>query len=339
MVCGISTPARARVTGNAPRFSHGMRSPVKRLLFVTGSLLALTENARAYSVGPGLRPRGGRGPLASGAAIQAPARMAFSPETAPGSLMPLVSVSAGSQVGSRRSGARAFESCIRPGRGSDAARRCVLFDIDNCLVDVRYRTREAVNRVAREEGRNDLIGLPVSAMRYNGKQTAAALGLDAGMAAKLRRRWNKVFWSPRSLKLDRGIPETMELAKQAAGAGFDVFYLTGRDSQMQRATVRQLRRLGLPGVSPRSVVCKPDKPRHDTPRFKGAVVSWLRRLGYHVGAFVSDSRADIAEAQRRLPVERCFLVDFPVGPGGPAPRIAPGTPVIRIDGDRLPASD
>lgn len=213
----------------------------------------------------------------------------------------------------------------RPGEGLR-----VIFDIDNTLVDTRARTRAAADRFARRSpDYAPLAGLPLSAIRYDGQETARALGLDAAAARAFHADWDRFFWQPESLRHDRPMRTTVQLARQAKAAGAEVFYLTGRIESLKEPTIGQLRRLGLPDADAAHVVCKPSV-RVRTAPFKQQVVSDMLRQGCRIAWFMSDSRTDIAAAQRVLPPRSCVLVDFPVQPAGPPPAIDRSTPVIRI---------
>ena len=213
----------------------------------------------------------------------------------------------------------------RPGEGLR-----VIFDIDNTLVDTRARTRAAADHFARKsEVYAPLAGLPLAAIRYDGRETARARGLDAAAARAFHADWDRFFWRPESLRHDRPIRATVQLARQAKAAGAEVFYLTGRVDSLKEPTIGQLRRLGLPDADAAHVICKPSV-RVKTAPFKQQVVADMLRQRCRIAWFMSDSRTDIAAAQRVLSPRACVLVDFPVQPAGPQPDVDRSTPVLRI---------
>ena len=224
-------------------------------------------------------------------------------------------------------------------RTARGKRTCVVFDIDNTLVDTRLRTRAAAHAFgAKSRGRARLSRLSLSGVGYDGLQTATRLGYRARTAGAFQQYWRGFFWNGKNFKHDAPIKKTIDIAHRAKAAGAEVFYLTGRIDRFQRGTETQLRRLGLPDVDRAHVICKPSTVCHipgrepgftPTAPFKVKRLKQLRRKGYHVGLFFSDAASDIAAVQKRTPIS-CVKIDFPVGPPGAGPRLKPNTPTIRI---------
>lgn len=216
------------------------------------------------------------------------------------------------------------------GRTRRGQRSCVVFDIDNTLVDTRHRTRAAARSyVRRDPAAAELLCVRVG---YDGLQTAQRAGLSPARARRFQRFWERFFWDTRHFKHDRRIGITGQLVRQARAAGAEVFYLTGRVEELRCGTVAQLRRLGLPDADREHVVCK---PRLGTPTgpFKQRVLDRLHRRdpGRTIAWFMSDSRKDVAAVQRAGTPAPCVLIDFPVGPGERRPTpIRDGTPTIRL---------
>lgn len=208
-------------------------------------------------------------------------------------------------------------------------RACVVFDIDNTLVDTRHRTRAAADLFCRRHPNTTrLAGLPLRDIRYDGLQTAAARGVEPKVAKKFHSFWDRFFWRPQSFRLDRPIRQTVQLARQAKAAGAEVFYLTGRVEPLKGRTLTQLRRLGLPDADPAHVICKPSMDLSTAP-FKRQVVAEIARR-QPIQWFMSDSRTDIAAVQCVLPPGSCVLVDFPVGPARKPAPLHQATPVIKL---------
>ncbi len=214
----------------------------------------------------------------------------------------------------------------RPAAEKRQHRPCVVFDVDNTLVDKRPTTRGAALRFGRAFGLKSLASLSSHQMGWDGLGTANRAGLDAATRGRFQRYWSAFFWNPRRfVKLDRPIDKTIALAHAAKAAGCEVYYLTGRYDTLKPATIAQLAKHGLPDADARHVRCKPQGM--DTGSFKITEMKRIQRRG-PVLWFASDAHSDIAAIQRANKIP-CLLVDFPVKPPT-LPRIDPRTPTIKI---------
>lgn len=229
---------------------------------------------------------------------------------------------------------RAFVKRARAGE-----RVFAVFDVDNTLVDTRYRTRAALTSLLRRPSTGAPLraaGLrPIRAARldmaligYDGTETARRIGLGASETRILQRYWERFFWAPRNLRFDRPIKETIALAREAHALGLEVIYLTGRYADRRRASAQQLTRWGLPNVDHRHVIAK--TPAKDTATFKAEVVRELEQQG-SVALFLSDAHADVAAVQKQTKSgAAAVLVDFPVGPAGQPGAVDSSTPRISL---------
>ncbi len=224
-------------------------------------------------------------------------------------------------------------------RTARGKRTCVVFDIDNTLVDTRMRTRAAAHAFGarRTRGRARLSQLALGRVGYDGFQTARRLGYGQRTSGAFQKFWRGFFWNGKNFKHDAPMAQTMDIARRAKAAGAEVFYLTGRVDRFQKGTIKQLKQLGLPDADKEHVICKPSTlcrlpdGRMDfapTAPFKVQRLKQLRRRGFHVGLFMSDAASDIAAVQKKTPIS-CVKVDFPVHPRA-EPGLRPNTPVIRI---------
>lgn len=224
-------------------------------------------------------------------------------------------------------------------RTAQGKRTCVVFDIDNTLVDTRLRTRAAAHAFGalRTRGRAKLSGLTLARVGYDGFQTAQKLGYGWRSSGAFQQFWRGFFWNGKNFKHDAPMAPTVGIVRRAKAAGAEVFYLTGRVDRFQKNTVKQLKRLGLPDADNKHVLSKPstlcrlpDGRMDFTPTapFKVKQLKQLRREGFHVGLFMSDAASDIAAVQKRTSIS-CVKVDFPVSPPS-EPWLKPNTPVIRI---------
>jgi phosphoglycolate phosphatase-like HAD superfamily hydrolase len=196
-------------------------------------------------------------------------------------------------------------------RAKKAGRRvAVVFDIDNTLVDTRHRTWAAVRSF--RKNRSALASITdVSQIGYDGRATARSW-LGQRDSAAFHQHWQRFFWKTSSFRHDQPIEETIALAKLAAAHGAEVYYVTGRTRALHRATVNQLRRLGLPFADRRHVVSKPRVGVKTVP-FKRRELAKLAKT-FELHWFVSDSHAEIAIA-KQLGIPAGW-VDFPAQPGG-----------------------
>lgn len=226
---------------------------------------------------------------------------------------------------------------LREVRAHAAAGRrpCVVFDIDNTLVDTRARTQAAAHSFGRQARRGAPQAASVRALRrlalgavgYDARATAAQLDLPSSATAAFQRHWLRFFWKPSNLRHDRPIRATIALARRAKAAGAEVFYLTGRTRALSAATILQLASLGLPDADVAHVLTKPEVAV-PTGRFKRDAMQHLLAQKRPIGWFMTDSASDIA-AVKSLPDVRPILIGFPVNPAH-APPVAPQTPVLRL---------
>ena len=225
---------------------------------------------------------------------------------------------------------------LRVRRGKRVA---VVFDIDNTLVDTRYRTLAAARSFAKKRSSlRALAGASLGQMAFSGQQTAHKLGLPSGDREAFSRYWDRFFWDARNLSHDRPIAHTVELARRAKAAGAEVFYITGRVDTLKMGTVDQLKALGLPDADSGHVICKPmvsaapgKAPRYlPTAPFKVDQVKGLLSTKHEVAWFASDSVDDIRAVQTSLSGVPAVWIDFPAKSSRPGPIIAADTPTIKV---------
>ncbi len=218
-----------------------------------------------------------------------------------------------------------------PRRRAPNSRYCVVFDIDNTLVDTRYRTRAAATAFAQLDPVKGaaLKQLKVKDILRDGRETAQQIKLDPRTTRAFARFWEPYFWNPKNFSADSPLLRTIRIAEDAKRANVEVYYLTGRIQSLFKGTMNQLQgleRVGLPSVKKSHLICKPDL---DTPtaQFKLAEIKHLRGQGIEPLLFITDSLHEIAAVQQRNAAP-CVLVDFPGQTAGPP--IHATTPIIRI---------
>jgi beta-phosphoglucomutase-like phosphatase (HAD superfamily) len=206
-----------------------------------------------------------------------------------------------------------------------------VIDLDNTLVDTRPRTAAALRTFVREykgrmskQQRAKLMRTQPNDVGYDAEETATKLGLNKRQARAFDNVWRREFWTPRNLKHDAAIPKTMELIAKAHAEGKKIYFLTGRRVNFTRATVKQLRRIGVAGFKSERLWLKPHGRQTD--RFKLDMLRKLAAKGEKI-VFIDDAVPNIRAVQKAgLPVE-AVAVDFPVNQRNVAP-IALGTAVF-----------
>ncbi len=217
--------------------------------------------------------------------------------------------------------AEAMEDIARRTRAGEKV--VVVFDIDDTLADTRYRTLALARAFDEANGTSHFANLTVDQVARTGEETARRLGLPESVVRAFDAYWDVGFWKAESLVHDQPMKEIVELAKKADAAGARVLYLTGRVQAVERGTLAQLRRFGLPDVNATNVISKPSL-RHYTPAFKAERLdAWMKR-GFYVSFFFTESRRDIAHLQRAEPKVPCVLLDSSHGGRG---AVREGTPV------------
>jgi hypothetical protein len=204
--------------------------------------------------------------------------------------------------------------------------RCV-FDLDNTVVDTRYRTLWCAQEFDRRHGTSWFADLPVDRVLLNGRDTARGLGLPDDVVEAFGALWDYEFWNPANLVHDVQIDEVVAIIREAQHRGAEVSFLTGRAEQFVdrvtgetkgflQATLDQLRKPPASlDVTPGQVVMKPS-PEHKTAVFKEQMLrKWAERG--EIGFFLTEGRADIAHARGLLPDLTCFLLQCTFEDGGP----------------------
>ncbi len=201
----------------------------------------------------------------------------------------------------------------------------VVVDIDNTILDSRYRTLEALQRFGRAQNIPELRDLALNDVRIDGASTVAHLELDAkylGLGKAVQAAWMRFFWDPNNLQYDQPIPGVMQWLTRAADAGAQVIYLTGRDDRLRDKTIEKLRLCGAPNSDVTHVRTK--TPGVDTATFKRTALHQLCASA-SVAFFMSDSRRELAFASilDGLPLVR---VAFPIETD--CTPLPPGIPVL-----------
>lgn len=196
---------------------------------------------------------------------------------------------------------------VRVARGEKVR---VAFDIDDTLADTRVRTLTIAKAWDAANGTHHFDRLTLAQVAHNGFDTAMAMGLPGPVETAFAEHWEKAFWDGANFVHDAPMAGIVELVKQAKAAGADVVFLTGRNQDLESATIAQLKRFGLDATEA-NVVSKP--PHVRTVPFKA---SWLEQSaaeGNHLSFFFTESRRDIAGVQGALPNCSTVLLDSAFG--------------------------
>ncbi len=203
----------------------------------------------------------------------------------------------------------------------------VAFDVDNTLVDTRGRALAIGRKFDALNGTTYFKGKKRTQMGNDAKETAALMGLTKDHAKKLSSLWFREFFKGENYKNDTTIRPAVDLAKRAAKAGADVFYVTARTQSEETFTIAQLEKAGLPTVDADFVVSKP-KMKDKTPDYKAAELSRISQEYEYVGWFVTESRKDIQGVKAKgAPVTPVLMETKFSGSGN----VGDSTPVWKVD--------
>jgi phosphoglycolate phosphatase-like HAD superfamily hydrolase len=202
----------------------------------------------------------------------------------------------------------------------------VSFDIDNTLVDTRGRGLAIGKAFDRANGTSYFKGKTAKHVGNDAKETAKLLGLSPEHAKKFSAFWFREFFKGENYRHDLKIRSTIELAKKAAAAGADVYFVTARTEKEEPFTIAQLEAFGL-DTDDHFVVSKP-RMKDKTPEYKASELKALAERYDHVGWFITESRADIAGVQKLdTPVTSVLLETKFSGERA----VADDTPIWKLD--------
>ena len=211
----------------------------------------------------------------------------------------------------------------RTARGERVA---VSFDVDNTLVDTRGRALEIGKAFDRANGTTYFKGKTAKQMGNDAKETAGLVRMSPEHAKKFSSHWFRMFFKGQNYQHDLKITATVSLAKKAAAAGADVYFVTARTQSEERFTIAQLESHGLE-TNEHFVVSKP-KMKDKTPEYKASELNKIAETYDYVGWFVTESRADIAGVQKLdAPVKSVLLETKFSGDR----KVDPETPIWKLD--------
>jgi predicted secreted acid phosphatase len=203
----------------------------------------------------------------------------------------------------------------------------VAFDVDNTLFDTRGRALAIGKMFDKANGTTYFKSKTRKQMGNDAKETSTLVGMSKEHAKKFSSLWFREFFKGENYKNDTQIKKAVDLAKRAARAGADVFYVTARTQSEESFTIAQLAKAGLPTVDADFVVSKP-KMKDKTPDYKAAELKRISKDYEFVGWFVTESRKDIQGIKSKgAPVDSVLMETKFSGTGN----VGDQTPVWKVD--------
>lgn len=211
----------------------------------------------------------------------------------------------------------------RTDRGEKVA---VAFDVDNTLVDTRGRVLSIGKAFDKANGTTYFKGKTSKAMGNDAKETAALMKMTPEHSKKFSSLFFREFFKGENYANDTKMRSTVALAKKAAAAGADVYFVTARTQSEEQFTIDQLKKAGLP-ADDQFVVSKA-KMRDKTPEYKANELKTLAQKYDYVPWFITESRADIAGVQKLdAPVKSVLLETKFSGTA----KVEDDTPIWKLD--------
>ncbi len=183
----------------------------------------------------------------------------------------------------------------------------VSFDIDNTLFDTRGRSLAIGRMFDKANGTTYFKGKTSKLMGNDAAETGAAVGMSTDDLKKFKSLWFREFFKGENYEKDTQMRQTINLAKKAAAAGADVFYVTARTQSEEQFTIAELAEAGLPNVDDKFVVSKP-KMKDKTPEYKAGELAKIAAQYDFVPWFITESRQDVRGVQKLdAPVQSVLL--------------------------------
>ncbi len=196
----------------------------------------------------------------------------------------------------------------------------LVFDIDNTLLDTRYRTRAAA-KAFEVDGVHPFLGPKLAQMEYDPRHTAATLKRPE-LGEAFAQFFDDFFWRKKSFDFDRPIAMTIAFAKLAKALGADIYFLTGRTETYRDLTAKRLAQLGLGEPDVEHLIMKPDKrDRHGrlmrTERFKARQLRKLHAKKIPIAGYMTEGSRDMRYLQQHVrEVKRWLYLLFPIDEPG-----------------------
>ena len=215
---------------------------------------------------------------------------------------------------------------LSDGRPAAGPREQLVFDLDDTLLDTRYRKRAILQHFAAsmlgtgEIPRSDLqilAGLDHGAIRFRISHTLEESGIsDPVVIKKAARFWVQRNFTSSWLREDQPFPGAVAYVRRAHATGMNIVYLTGRsEPEMGEGTLASLRRHGFPMGDHTRLMMKPSADLADL-GFKQSAIEAINRLGPVRAAFENEP-VNLNMMARSWPEATIFFMESLHSPDAP----------------------
>lgn len=188
----------------------------------------------------------------------------------------------------------------------------VVIDVDDTLVDVRYRKLQIYNDFVDQPQIKEMYPVERYAVKtmqihdvtYEPGTEFPGLGItDKEFTKAAVDFWKKVFLTNSYLKYEQAIGGASQFVRELVQSGATVIYLTGRNEpDMGKGTVQELVGLGFPLGKSAHLMMKPNAKMDDL-KFKKGAFDNIEKLGTVVGVIENEPR-NINAMVDRFPTAR-----------------------------------
>lgn len=227
---------------------------------------------------------------------------------------------------------KALEERRKTLRVRDSARPLLLLDIDDTLIDCRYRKRRVfLDFAAQEEIRREfpsesqtLATIPLAMVQYRVFDSLKLLGIDQrDFGDRLFQFWLNNYFTYPYLVLDEAFPGAVRFVRESYANGFALVYLTGRDQPgMGPGTFEAMHKLGFPRHGEHiHFLLKPD-PKTPDLAFKMSALEEVAQMGPVAAAFENEL-SNLNAMAERFPEAAMYWRNtlFSPDPPEPHPRV------------------
>lgn len=174
----------------------------------------------------------------------------------------------------------------------------LVFDLDDTLINTRYRTRRILQEMAKDLPLAEKFPLETQLAKtakpdnlmYELEDTLRNLGItDTHFISEATQFWSARYFSSSYVANDRPIQASVDYVNRAHQLGATIVYLTGRDTpRMGLGTMYNLKHLGFPiGIERTHLIMKPKKEMDDL-LFKKSVLDEISQMGVVVAGYENE---------------------------------------------------